>query len=471
MPSVHPLNLALPPLCGLACFWLGRSWERQAAPVAPMVAARAVESVSPTLAPTEPGPASRAEAERGTPQERLLKVARFLRTATAAEARDYALNAPSSAPQLLRNLALIRWAELDPRGCLESPYGWWARAKVDPELAWAECPAELAADVVFSIAQDNPGRAEELLRERPELALKKRLEAIVEGWARVDPEKGVNFALAQDAPPSRALAAWLERDADAALAWAKGLEDADQRARMLNELVGRLSRQDPERAAAEAASLREGEMRDVRLQEAISALARKNPAAAAEAVKSAPDGLGRDLARLGLAAASRDPAALEGVDWGRISEKHGPAQPTSDPLWLGYRNSLGELMAAAPEAVSTRIAQAGEAASVTGSMAMQQWAALEPEKASAWLRGQPAGPSRDNAIRGLTCWLTGLAVEPDFPAALAWANNATDTARGDIRRTVMGRWAKDAPDEARRALEGLNATEEERASLRALLPP
>jgi hypothetical protein len=59
---------------------------------------------------------------------------------------------------------------------------------------------------------------------------------------------------------------------------------------------------------------------------------------------------------------------------------------------------------------------------------IQAWTTRDATAASEWVATQPPGPNRDGAIQGLVATLTNNALQPDYPAALAWSLALTDPA-------------------------------------------
>jgi len=158
------------------------------------------------------------------------------RKAELLKARDAALQI---ADVEQRNAALSRvcyqWAEFDPRGAIEHALAWqleevpglfenlalqWASADLPAARAWAETqpPSEFRSELVMRIG----------------FAL-----------AQSDPEAAAHYVVRETEPgPSQTEAAitvlhqWLQKDPDAASAWANGFPAGTLRERALQEVAG-----------------------------------------------------------------------------------------------------------------------------------------------------------------------------------------------------------------------------------------
>jgi len=151
-------------------------------------------------------------------------------------AREAALQIPDPKE---RNAAMARvcyqWAEFDPRGAIEHALAWqleevpglfenlalqWASADLPAARAWAETqpPSEFRSELVMRIG----------------FAL-----------SQTDPETAAHYVVREIAPgPAQTEAAiavlhqWLQKDPDAALAWANGFPAGPLRERALQEVAG-----------------------------------------------------------------------------------------------------------------------------------------------------------------------------------------------------------------------------------------
>ena len=424
--------------------------------------------------------ASLAEAERGTQSERLVKMGRFIQTATAAELAAFVTKAGKGTNQTALGIACMRWLELDPAAALAADkdgQAWWCYGKVNADVAMAaaEKHSKFAIQAVLvSIAQSDPEKALALSKKYPDGISSSTVLALVDGFSRMDPAAGARYALDNKGSLNRPLEIWLRQDPRAALAWGEKLEDPKQRQFFMEQVTAKLVTTDPGLALELAIDLKPGKNKIQRLAESMAALGHVDLVAAKAALEKLPDGLERDFAAAAIAGtqaadASQTNYALASVDWSRLDEHFREPVPLTDPLYVAWKKSFSDLMLVAPEQTTAHIFSLPASNLVSMSMAMRQWASVEPEKASAWLNAQPSGPKKDNGIMGLNRWLTLESAEPDFEAALVWTKAATEKTKSELYRNLFSRWYISSQEQALRALSTLPVSEEQRANLQKFI--
>ena len=454
--------------------------------------------------------------------DRMLLMARFIQTASAA---DLAAVIDRAAEDKIYETAFtdqawLRWVELDLEGALKhsnSSPAWWAYAKLDPEAAldralmarllqeYVVVPVQSQPDrlgaVLNSIGQGDPALARRLLAEHPEANTAYGesfvLSGILAGLKKTDPAAATALALEKGGGHlDTQFKNWMERDPEQALAWMRGLTHPASRRRVEDLAMTQLIASDPAAGLEAAWYLPAGKRQTNHTVEAITALARQDPKAAraaAEAI-SAPHARQQALAALAGSLAGTDPAAagalISSLDWKLLGNSY-PTQWSyvsvdSKDSSGGYsgeqasETTLTKLMAAAPQVTADALAAQASASdspfgpfltAVPLSSAMQKWAAVQPEAASTWLKNQPPGVARDQGIEGLTTWLTSGSAEPDYTAALAWAGAASEAQQFELYQRTISPWRRKDPQAAAAAVETLSISPENRDRLRRSLNP
>jgi hypothetical protein len=142
--------------------------------------------------------------------------------------------------------------------------------------------------------------------------------AAVGHWAESDPEGALNFALAYNKETSArrqvvgaVLHGWMEKDAEAALAWVEKLPDDPDKRMYIAVAVAALANSDPQKALDKVKTMPAGRTRDQFLQGIASVWGSKDPKAAAEFGRSLPAGSSRDqfFQQLTAVWVSKDPRA------------------------------------------------------------------------------------------------------------------------------------------------------------------
>jgi len=429
--------------------------------------------------------------------DRMLLMALFIQTASGADLAAVIDRAEDGKIQetAISDQAWLRWVELDLEAALKHhrpANAWWAYAKLDPQAALARCleSAKVMLPLVLrSIGQSNPNLARKLLAEHPEIDPELVLNGIFEGLGKADPAAATALALEKGGSYlDGQFNNWMERDQQRALAWMRGLTNPAARRRVEDLAMTRLIANDPAAGLQVARQLPPGRSQTTHTVEAITALSRQDPAAARAEAEALPTPHTRQqaLAALAVASAATDPAMagalVSAIDWKEFAKVRPSdwSYHAADGIVLNagsdgappLESTLTQLMAAAPQATAEALAALPDQPDQGAGplyRAVEKWAALQPEAASAWLKEQPAGPAKDQGIQGLTNWLTTESPEPDFAAAAAWAGAASAEFQFGIYDRILRQWKSRDAGAAVAALETLPVTDAQRDQLRRSL--
>jgi hypothetical protein len=300
---------------------------------------------------------------------------------------------------------------------------------------------------------------------------------------------------------------WARREPVAAMAWARGLETASERALSLHAIAHQLILSDPQKAAE---LCREGSVQSepsastaqsslsLRLQDIAMKLAARDPMEAVSWLREhfpeqAKSGLGallaaQDLPQNAAAVVERltqvpDLLFTDGVPSSWLSQWNGI--PDDIPAGLDKATQIDDasvrsgVMAALlgfqartePEAAIRAMGShslEGTSAAYVLETALRSWAGTDLTAASAWLAAQPTGKERDAAIRGFN--EVARVAEPD--SALQWAMSISEPQQRE--QAVLGTlhaWRTIDPSAAAVALDGLALPEEKKTALAKQLFP
>ncbi|MES2708624.1 MAG: hypothetical protein V4726_18665 [Verrucomicrobiota bacterium] len=441
--------------------------------------------------------------------DRTLLMARFLQSATSAELGEVIQRTGLAGDWDLHLTAMAweRWVEIDHEAALkyndtpglryyDEAGPWIAWAKQNPqaalEAALKKSPPEHLDAVLRGLAGSDPALARKMMAEYPDLR-RSGQDAVLEGLVKHDPpaamkaarEMGVSYA-------QREFQKWLRQDPGAARAWMEGVTDAGERRLLETATLSELTVSNPAAAMREIAGLPLGVRQTRLIANAMSELGRQDPAAARLAAEALPSAYARSQALAVLAGglASQDAGAaaalIPGIDWNLLKDSQPAAWQYTGPDgkavsgkptdWWGNpqdgkatRTLLTKLMSGDPQRTAEALAALPESSRAPVSAAIGAWAGQQPEAASAWVRDLPDGPARDSGIEGLATWLARDSPDPDFPAALEWAQSASPDRRFDILQQTFTAWKRKDPAAARRAaataMETLPVTAEQREIL------
>lgn len=421
--------------------------------------------------------------------EQTVQMAHFIQNASSAELKDL-IDRSRNLDRAVRDQAWLRWVEVDLVAALSHPEAdsaWWAWAQLDPEAALSgavdSADPVLLTSVIGSIGQSDPKRAVELLKHYPGTGSRQSHFLVKEGLAKTDLAAAVAFGHAKGIPVENEIKLWLRADAGAALVWARGLADPAGQRRMLDQTLACLTEKDPKAALTEISKMPPGKARATHIAQAIAALVREDPAAARAAVEIIPNPADRRraLAAMATAMVAKDPAAAVGlvkdIDWQGLSSDHsGRWTYVKEDGGLSTGNGAGnpaedtvaQLITVAPSATAAALAALPLERGAPIAEAVTRWAAFQPEAASTWLKDLPPGPVKDEAIRGLTHWLTDKNPVPDYEAAIAWADAASGDEQNVMKLNTIMKWRNRDRVAARAALEKLSLDESVKTHYRNL---
>jgi hypothetical protein len=418
--------------------------------------------------------------------DRPLRIAIFLQSATSDEIAGLMARAKKEWTYdiSLTDQIWLRWVEVDRAAAFKADANgtavWWAWAKQAPRDALAAAVAATAdprrlEEVIRSIGQGDQDAAIQLLSEYPAADTSLVWEGILTGTGKTDRGTAAALALEKGIKVDEHVGYWAAREPDAALAWARSLEDPAQRRRAMDAVVKELITANPRAALDELGALPAGRSRTDRTAEALAALSRTDPAAARSAAGALPNPADRQraLSALTETLAVRDPAAalviLKDLSWAGPAgwSYQSPNGNSSGSLSGGTdHNSIRQLMQSAPEATINTLVSLPSERKAPVRQAVQQWAAHQPEAASRWIQGMPASTTKDTAISGLTQWLTHESPEPDYEAALAWGAAASTLEQqfNEMQNTISA-WRNQDWKAARAAVDRLPITPEQREQI------
>jgi len=279
--------------------------------------------------------------------------------------------------------------------------------------------------------------------------------SILEATVGNEPAEAVRLAVEKGLPLDKLAASWVKKDAGAVMAYSRQIADPAARMAFLDAGLASLTTTDPAAAFTQAGTLPPGPARSYHLTRSLAALARENQDAARTAIDSLPAGPDRAVALTSLAAAlsDRDEAAavslLATIRWNDINTGSPAGRVKDEAAAVNYSParevipSIQQLMTVAPAATVNTLAALPPHPDIPIAPAIQRWAGLQPEAASLWVRAQPAGPVRDQAIAGLTAWLTRVSPEPDFAAALTWAATASPDLQASLYWQTVAAWKRE----------------------------
>lgn len=422
--------------------------------------------------------------------ERNLRMAVWLQTASSAEMAEMLDRCQDAENHdlSLTDAVWLRWTEVDPEAALRRKPNdalWWALAKTDPdaaiEAALRESPDALR-EVIRSIGQGDHRKALELLAKYPRADSRAAWEGIIADMRDDDLPAAAAMALEKGAELRDTVDQWMVRDPDAALAWAKSVEDPIKRRRVMEMALEKLTLIDPDAAYEEAQALPPGRSRSSRM---AKALARRDTEVAFGIIKAMTSPADLNLA---YAVMSSELSGSLPEDSLTAFRRSVSAEPTErgTSIWTFHaddggasqgsfhdssanRTALEEMMARQPQQTIEILAALPDPSSAPVSEAISQWANQDPAAVSGWLEKQPAGDFKDGAVSGLTFWLLQESPEPDPEAAAVWSLAASPEKQAALLENSFLAWHAADPAAARAGAERLPLSAEQRDTLRQQL--
>ncbi len=327
---------------------------------------------------------------------------------------------------------------------------------------------EQLGNLMYRLAWSAPEQMrEEIARmdERDRIAMSRQ---VLNGLTRRDPAEAEKFFLSLPEAQRDAgalndmMRQYAHRDPAAAFEFARKLDNPQEQRAALDSLFGQWSRSDPEAAAAEWRKLPPGESRLGALGQIAGSWAQADPTSAeAWAANLSGDERVRAMAAILPATTRDDPAAAAA--------------------------KLGALLASPSGGMAKTLAESA------GNLA-RTWAADDPQSATAWASSLPAGQSQEHSYKAISQawsgydavatagWLSTIpegdarnaAVQPfvsqvrqsDPATAFSWAATiGNETQRVNELRETLTSWRKTDQAAARAALQGIDLSEQDRASL------
>ncbi len=323
----------------------------------------------------------------------------------------------------LRNRLLAQLAASDPRQALA----------LAGEVGDAEQRRLLSHSIFTAWSQRDPIAAVKTLG--PQLLAEKnppwQIHEVIAKWIAKEPAAAVDWALAQNHDPERSHlsplhnAAWnvagIPGAATAFLDVVQAREDIPHRGRIINSVLGRLSRDDPDAALAWLEKLPDAAVRSDHIENALHNLTEK-PEAFLALARRLPESPARDqkIAQHLSAWSERDPDAA--FAW--LEQAHDPAIGAASRLIEAAL--IGQLAATDPAAAQARWQSLPDDSRVPAVAAeiAARWAKNDPASATRWLAenlpAMPASPSASEPFNKLQ-QISEAWARRDPAAFLAWA--------------------------------------------------
>lgn len=298
------------------------------------------------------------------------------------------------------------------------------------------------AEAAAALDREDLVIALELERKRPDASTPERApvtEALLARFADLDPAAATAWLVGsyrvndlQDGWVKVTLGAWVTRDREAALAWARGLPGGGLRSTMVSDLIDRLTVLDPAAAIRQVKELRADFSK---LAAIYQTLAEKDVPGTLETVlKLPPNDASVALGGVMTSWAGRDPAAAT-------------AWAAALPLGPLRTSALGAALAVwkdrDPAAVAAfLVARGGTDLAENGSNVVSAWASRDPVAACRWCDVLPPGQRRNSALStAIDTW-----AQSDPPAAAAYAVSLGKVGAYDLVGTALREWAgRDRP--------------------------
>ncbi|WP_193212402.1 hypothetical protein [Luteolibacter marinus] len=364
------------------------------------------------------------------------------------------------------DLIFSQWTRLDPRGAIEAAKGsghegipWWAWTINDPDAAIAAVKDEssdMAGFVMRAVGQFHPDRALAVLEENPEFGQWNGIEGVANGMARSDPEAALDFLRDHGQYyDMRLMKDWARDDPHAAFEWLRANPNR-QYNRQEEVFLETLERENPEVLGELAAATPPGALRRKLEAAAFRNLVKENPDEARALARNSesPRLAAERFAELGRATVADDPGEAMAIlgelfescpdafTRSRFTSYPGGSSSGSSPI-NGVSEFVGQLVAVDPQ--GTMDAASGQAGGEN--TVARIWLDRDLDGYATWLRGQEAGPSRD---QGMAMVSTKLVDEKEFESAIQWATAIEGESESfDTVNNVMNFWIQTEPEAAR----------------------
>lgn len=312
-------------------------------------------------------------------------------------------------------LMAYQWGTIDAKGAFEA----MENGNMDGRMG--------KPMILAGLASTDPDSAIRWLESQKDLDQWERAmytQSLVNGMAKSDPDRAMQFALSAEDPADRARSAeTLAREKikgglDEAYAWAQGLTDPDMKRGAMQAMAEQFSRTDINRAADIARQYSNEEWAQRTLGSVAERMAKDDPAAALQ-FAAGLQGDARDRAYLEVVQeiASTDPNEALRIA-GTLS---GDAQSRA------YSEAIRQLASKDPQQALTVAASLPENVQTRAyAETIERWVSQDAEAASNFVNRMPEGPARDAA----TFSMVRQIADDDPISAIAWA----DTISNDRQR-------------------------------------
>jgi hypothetical protein len=379
--------------------------------------------------------------------ERYAAISRYLLNASGDECRDLynAMEAQGELDHYFWDMIFLRWAEVDPLSAVKfgkkTSAAMWAWAKNDPDAALEYgLVHNQGSEVLRAISQDDAAKGIELLRKYPQLATRTVWEGVIGGLESANPQAAVEFALDHNVSMYNSMKNWAVNDPEGALDFALDQKDPERRMKSLEQVLDKISENNPARAFAVIEDLPMGKIREDLRNRILAVSVETDPDITIESVRAVASPRERREALRYMT------SKIVHSDPDRALELLAESRTESGGIDGDIVSPIGAALARTRPEAALRFCQDSPNDRKTGSMAQQvasHWVKEDPMVASKWIRDQPAGEARDMMVRGV---VDGLAngPEPDFSSAAIWANSLNPEGGGQWGelRSVMDRWLK-----------------------------
>ncbi len=294
-------------------------------------------------------------------------------------------------------------------------------------------------------------------------------------WAQFDPRAAGDYVVSltdkngRDRGLRYVMAAFVEKNADAAKEWALALPPGIHRTNAVQSLVSALAKRDPQKALAILQEM-PAESRGYSYQTVFAAWAQSDAAGAAAKVMELPKGANRDGAIRSVATSWAQNNPADAFAWARgMTEKSQQSQAMQGILtqWAALdapgariaalalpegalRNSavstlIGQIAGRNPDEAKTLLAELpeGSARSNGSSMLVNALAYTDPKAAAELVAEMPADRHKNSVSN-----VAGQFARSDMAGALTWAESLPAESRGTAFSGIAYTWRQQDPKAA-----------------------